>query len=89
MWHYFVEVTDTFGGEANYAWARRYRVRSKSMRGAIRAVSRHHGWQRRLKLNYSDFGESAAYDVRGAAVRIFIHHVDGDNATHTTAPWIN
>lgn len=88
MWHYFVEVTDTFGGEANYAWVRRYRVRSKSMLGAIRVVSKHLGTQGRLKLNY-DGGDHRVYDLRAAAVRIFIHHVDGNNPTHTTAPWIN
>ena len=29
---YFVEVTDTFGGEVNYSWVRRYLVRAKSIR---------------------------------------------------------
>lgn len=31
---YFVEVTDTFGGEANYCWVRRYKVSASSKLGS-------------------------------------------------------
>jgi hypothetical protein len=31
---YKIEVTDTFGGEANYCWVSRYTVKAKSIRGA-------------------------------------------------------
>ena len=37
---YFVELTDTFGGEANYSWVNRYKVVASSFNGAIRKVSK-------------------------------------------------
>ena len=37
---YQVEFTDTFGGEANYCWAKRYLVKAKSQSGAIRAAKK-------------------------------------------------
>lgn len=36
---YYVEVTDTFGGEANYTWVRRFKVHANTMRGAMRKVA--------------------------------------------------
>ena len=35
---YFIEVTDTFGGEANYCWVNRFLVSASSPRGAMRRV---------------------------------------------------
>lgn len=35
MLEYEVEITDTFGGEANYCWVRNYTVTSSSIRGAV------------------------------------------------------
>lgn len=37
------ELTDTFGGEANYCWVRRGAVRARSVRGAIRAIKAREG----------------------------------------------
>lgn len=37
------EITDTFGGEANYCWVRRGAVRARSLRGAITAAKRREG----------------------------------------------
>jgi len=36
---YFIEQTDTFGGEANYCWVNRFIVRASSPRGAMRRVT--------------------------------------------------
>lgn len=41
---YFIEQTDTFGGEANYSWVRRYIVLAKTERGAMRKVAT--GWKK-------------------------------------------
>lgn len=38
---YYIEVTDTFGGECNYCWIRKYAVKASSERGAIRVVGAH------------------------------------------------
>ena len=35
---YFVEMTDTFSGEANYCWVNRFIVSASSPRGAMRKV---------------------------------------------------
>ena len=40
---YFIEITDTFGGEANYSWVTRHVIRAKSELGAINALSRRSG----------------------------------------------
>jgi len=40
---YFVEMTDTFGGEANYSWVNRFIVSASSERGAIGKVTRRTG----------------------------------------------
>ena len=37
------EITDTFGGEANYCWIKRGVVRARSLRGAITAIKRREG----------------------------------------------
>jgi len=37
---FFVEITDTFGGEANYSWVKRFIVRASTFRGAISKVSK-------------------------------------------------
>ena len=40
---YFIEMTDTFGGEANYCWVNRFLVSATSPRGAMRRVCTHTG----------------------------------------------
>ena len=64
-----VEVTDTFGGEANYCWVQRYQVRAVSMRGAVNAMSRREGGEWRKDY---DTGDMARYDMRGACICAFI-----------------
>ena len=60
-----VELTDTFGGEANYCWVRRYNVRATTPRGAISKLSRETG--------YSFQAEGAGrYNSHGACVCAFV-----------------
>lgn len=40
---FFIEVTDVYGGEANYSWVTRHVVRAKSFLGAIQWLSRNSG----------------------------------------------
>lgn len=43
----YVEVTDTFGGEANYAWCKRHEIRGlegKSDLAVVRHVKKLIGW---------------------------------------------
>lgn len=65
---YYFEVTDTFGGEANYCWVRRYNVSASSMRGAIGMVNKEEGFGRLKKVMS---GELHRWDVVGACICIF------------------
>ncbi len=68
-----IEVTDTFGGEANYCWVRRYTVRAKSFKGAANALSRREGgtWRK----DY-DAGDMARYNMRNACICAFIEYAE-------------
>lgn len=66
---YNIEVTDTFGGEANYSWVRRYTCRAKSPRGAIQWLARHHGGYWRKEY---DTGDTTRYNMVDACICAFI-----------------
>ena len=42
---YTIEITDTFGGEANYCWVKRGKTRARTRRGLIAAAKRIAGWE--------------------------------------------
>jgi hypothetical protein len=73
---YFVEVTDTYGGEANYCWVNRYKVRASSMMGAARRVAHQGGYEVRKDYNT---GDMARYNAKGECVCMFVEHYDSDN----------
>lgn len=60
---YFVEITDTFGGEANYSWVTRHCIRAKSERGAVNALSRRSGinWRNDGYRYLSQSGATCAF----------------------------
>ena len=60
---YYVEITDMFGGEANYSWVTRHVIRAKSERGAVNALSRRSGMNWRFDgLRYlSKSGATCAF----------------------------
>lgn len=66
---YHIEITDTFGGEANYCWKREYLVKASSARGAIGILARKDGagWRKAW-----DDGMTARYDLQGACVCAFV-----------------
>ena len=66
------EVTDTFGGEANYCWVKRHKVYAKSYLGAIQKLSRITGLHFRIS---SDFGDMVRYDDKDGCVCAFIMEV--------------
>ena len=73
---FHIEVTDTFGGEANYSWVRRYQYDAKSVLGAIQKLARDYGggW----RLDY-DAGDIARYNLMGAAICCFVTCVESTN----------
>ena len=66
---FYVEITDTFGGQANYSWVTRHVIRASTMRGAIGKLSRRSGigWRR-----VDNYGDQARYDSRSGATCCFI-----------------
>lgn len=66
---FFVEITDTFGGEANYSWVTRHKVRASSPRGAIVRVNRDSGLGFHRVADYGDF---VRYDSASGATCAFV-----------------
>lgn len=73
---YNIEVTDTFGGEANYCWVKRGSTKATSRRGIIEAVKRVAGWTGwcRVKVvcQAGDFWEIRPVDTSGVCQVAFV-----------------
>ena len=67
--YFFVEITDTFGGDANYSWVTRHKVRASSERGALIRINRNSG------LGFRSVG-GGRYDSRSGATCCFIDEWD-------------
>lgn len=74
MAKFFIEMTDTFGGEANYSWAKRFNVEAKNVHGAVQKFAREVGSGWRCTGNY---GESYRFDNGG--VCMFIEEFDKEH----------
>ena len=70
--HYFIEMTDTFGGEANYCWVNRFIVSASSARGAMRKVCARTG----DKVQCVMPGDPERWDSRTDCVCYFVEWVD-------------
>ena len=55
---YNIEVTDTFGGEANYCWVKRGTTKARSRRGLIAAAKRLAGWNGWCRVNVEYYGDA-------------------------------
>lgn len=69
-----IEVTDTFCGEPNYAWVRRYHLSCKGLtdRQIIRRAKKLAGWTG-IRCTIESYGDSWALRPRnGACVVMFI-----------------
>lgn len=66
---YEIEITDTFGGESNYSWVKRYTVQASTPRGAMRIATRDFGGEWR-----SDYytGDMARFNMKGACICAFV-----------------
>lgn len=64
-----IEITDTFGGEANYSWVHRYTFKAKSFQGAVSKLARKYGagWRKEIEC-----GDYAQYRLKGCAITCFI-----------------
>lgn len=69
MHTFTIEITDTFGGEANYSWVRRYTHKAKSFQAAITWVAKNYGGKWRKQIECGDYCQ---YKQSGACVTAFI-----------------
>jgi hypothetical protein len=70
---YYIEVTDTFIGEANYSWVTRHVINANSMRGAVQRFSHMSGMSWHCT---SDYGDQRRYDSKSGATCYFIEPYD-------------
>jgi hypothetical protein len=71
--NYVIEITDTFAGEANYSWVKRFIVKASSIQGAITKLAKYQGdtgW----RLQYGD-NMNAKYNLTGACVCAFVDYL--------------
>jgi hypothetical protein len=66
---FFAEITDTFGGEANYSWVTRHKIAASSVRGALIKLNRDSG------LGFRSVG-CDRFDSRSGATCCFIEPWD-------------
>jgi hypothetical protein len=68
-----IEVTDTFGGEANYSWVTRHEVESNTLLGAVQKFARMSGmsWHK-----VGDYGDQRRYDSKSGATCFFIKYAE-------------
>ena len=70
---YFVEMTDTYGGEANYCWVNRFIVSASSPRGAMRKVCARTGDKVQCEDRYND---PQTWDSVIGCIRYFVEWID-------------
>lgn len=68
---YYIEVTDVYGGEANFSWVTRHIIRAKSQLGAIQWLAKNTG------LNWRFDG--LRYNSRSGATCAFIEEYEKDS----------
>jgi len=72
---FFVEITDTFGGEANYSWVKRFIVRAGTFRGAISKVSKETGYSFKCVMSSGDMNR---YDTKSACICAFVSQAENE-----------
>lgn len=82
---FFIEMTDTFGGEANYCWVNRFTVDAKDARQALTKVKKHvYHSPSKMRHTVSDYGDMLRADMNGANVVFFVtEYSDDDLYTNT------
>lgn len=73
---FFVEITDTYGEDANYSWVKRFKVNASSELGAIRKVSSETGLSFRKEW---DSGDLVRYDAKQCAVCAFLSSYEDES----------
>ncbi len=81
--HY--EITDTYGGEANYSWVKRGKIQSKpgedySDLAAVRRVKKDAGWEN-LRCKREDYGDMIVLRPVGQCIIMFINFYSHGSAS--------
>jgi hypothetical protein len=71
---FYFEMTDTFGGELNYCWLKRFKINAKNLKGALIKLSRETGF------NFRNTG--LHYKAKGACIAAY--ELDYDHAEYVT-----
>lgn len=77
--YFYVEITDTFAGEANYSWVTRHKVIATTERGAMRKIGRESGLSWHCVGNY---GDMQRWDSSSGATCAFVELFDTDTHGH-------
>jgi hypothetical protein len=72
MSRYDVEFTDTFGGQANYAWVQRFTVEAKDFKQAVTKAKQERYNAPIPRHKPEDYGDMVRIDIIGACVCAFI-----------------
>ena len=71
---YFVEMTDTFSGDANYSWVKRFKIRAVSPRGVCKILSKETGLHWKQVWDSGD--DSLRYDSKSGLTCFFVDFWD-------------
>ena len=66
-----VEITDTFGGEANYSWIRRKEITARTRGGLVRAAKKAMGWEN-VRCRKQDYADTIILRPQGTCQIMFI-----------------
>lgn len=77
---YYAEMTDTFSGELNYSWIRRYLVKAETLKACMRKVSMETGYKARMQWCAGQ--DEAVYKARGACVGYSVRYVSDEELLH-------
>lgn len=79
---YFVELTDTYGGEANYSFVYRFKVRANSAKHAITKMKKYRYNSPMPKHQTTDYGDTLRIDFRHACLCAFVSHWQSEYHAH-------
>lgn len=77
---YFVEITDVYGGEANYSWVTRHCVRATTPRGAMRRIGTNSGLSWHC---VADYGHALRYDSKSGATCAFVTEWEDEHGDYS------
>jgi len=76
---FYVEHTDTYGGEANYCWVHRFKVSARTMREALTKVKREIWYAPVPRTKVSNYGDMLRADCVKSPECFFVYYFDADS----------